>query len=148
MVCTSEESDLDFTQIIGQSVTVTVDMGEDGGKRYINGICSRFLQGPQDAGGEFHITSSRCLALKFWKLTLAQDCQIFQSKTVPDLITGVFPTTLGFTDYQNSTTADLCVLRDYCVQYRETTFNFISRLMEDEGIFYFFKHEDGKHHYW
>ena len=53
-------------------------------------------------------------------------------------ITGIFDT-LGFSDYTNSTTATYTA-RDYCVQYRETDLNFISRLMEEEGIFYFFKH--------
>ncbi len=142
VTCMSEESDLDFTQIVGQTVTVTVDMGDDGDtKRYINGICTRFMQGPQDADEN----STYIIELRpwFWQLTLAQDCQIFQAKAVPDIITGIFDA-LGFSDYTNSTTATYTA-RDYCVQYRETTFDFISRLMEDEGIFYFFTHADGKH---
>src|ERR1019366_6142191 len=140
VVCTSEDSAIDFTQIVGQSVTVTFDIDDDV-KRYVNGICTRFLQGPQDAADN----STYHLELRpwFWNLTLAQDCQIFQAKSVIDIITGIFDA-LGFSDYQNSTTGTYAA-RDYCVQYRETAFAFISRLLDDEGISYFFTHADGKH---
>ena len=78
-----------------------------------------------------------------WILTKAADCRIFQNKSVPDIIKRVFAD-LGFTDYRDDTTATYAA-RDYCVQYNETAFDFVSRLMEDEGIFYFFEHADGKH---
>src|SRR5690606_24387890 len=78
-----------------------------------------------------------------WMLTHTEDCCIFQNKTVPEIIEAVF-TELGFTDYANELTGQYDP-REYCVQYNETAFAFVSRLMEDEGIFYFFRHEDGKH---
>ena len=78
-----------------------------------------------------------------WFLTRDADCRIFQNQTIPDIIKKVF-TDLGFNDFTDSRKA-LIPPRDYCVQYRETDFNFVSRLMEEYGIFYFFKHEEGKH---
>ena len=78
-----------------------------------------------------------------WLLTLFNDCRIFQNKTVPDIVQQVFADR-GFTDYANRLTGTYPP-REYCVQYRETDFNFISRLLEDEGIFYFFEHTVDKH---
>ena len=78
-----------------------------------------------------------------WLLTLFDDCRIFQNKSVPDIVQQVF-TDRGFTDYANRLTGSYQP-REYCVQYRETDLNFISRLLEDEGIFYFFEHDDNKH---
>jgi type VI secretion system secreted protein VgrG len=71
------------------------------------------------------------------------DCRIFQEKTVPEIIEQIFRDR-GFTDFENGLSGKYHTW-EYCVQYRETDFNFISRLMEQEGIYYFFKHEDGKH---
>jgi len=78
-----------------------------------------------------------------WLLTLFDDCRIFQNMSVPDIIQKVF-SDRGFTDYANRITGTYSP-REYTVQYRETDFNFISRLMEDEGIFYFFEHDADKH---
>ena len=79
----------------------------------------------------------------FWLLTRKSDCRIFQNKTVPDIIKEVFQDN-GFSDFKLSLTNEYREWEN-CVQYRETDFNFISRLMEQEGIYYFFIHEDGKH---
>ncbi|HSK38197.1 MAG TPA: type VI secretion system tip protein TssI/VgrG, partial [Arenibaculum sp.] len=76
-------------------------------------------------------------------MTFSTDSRIFQNLAVPDILKQVFGD-LGFTDFQDSLTATYEV-REYCVQYQETHFAFVSRLMEEEGIFYFFTHEDGKH---
>ena len=78
-----------------------------------------------------------------WLLTLFDDCRIFQNKTVPVIVQQVF-SDRGFSDFANRLTGSYPP-REYCVQYRETDFNFVSRLMEDEGIFYFFEHDKDKH---
>ncbi len=78
-----------------------------------------------------------------WLLTRTTDCRIFQNLSTPDIITKIFGD-FGFSDYKLELKGSF-PKREYCVQYRETAFNFISRLMEHEGIFYFFRHEDGKH---
>jgi type VI secretion system secreted protein VgrG len=78
-----------------------------------------------------------------WFLTLFDDCRIFQNMTALDIVLKVFADR-GFTDFSNSTTGTY-IVREYCVQYRETDLNFVSRLLEEEGIFYFFRHEVDKH---
>ena len=79
----------------------------------------------------------------FWFLSLWQDCKIFQNMTVPAIVEKIF-TDHGFNDFQPNLYKTYTP-RVYCVQYRETDFNFVSRLMEQEGIYYFFQHENGKH---
>ena len=78
-----------------------------------------------------------------WLLTRTADCRIFQDKKIPDILEEVFRP-VGFSDYKLALTKSYPE-REYCVQYRETAFNFVSRLMEECGIFYFFEHDDGKH---
>ena len=78
-----------------------------------------------------------------WFLTRTSDCRIFQEKTVPDIIKEIFRDH-GFTDFEERLSGSYRTWV-YCVQYRETDFNFVSRLMEQEGIYYYFKHENGKH---
>jgi type VI secretion system secreted protein VgrG len=137
---TSQDESIDFSQIIGQGATVYLELGGNV-YRNIHGIVTRITQAARDS--DDNTTYIAELRPWLWKLTKTADCRIYQAKTVVEIITGLFDE-LGFTDYENSTTATYTA-RDYCVQYRETAFNFISRLMEEEGIFYFFKHEDGKH---
>jgi type VI secretion system secreted protein VgrG len=79
----------------------------------------------------------------FWFLTLFSDCRIFQNMSVPDIVEKVFKDR-GFFDFRPSLKGAYNP-REYCVQYRETDFNFVSRLLEEEGIFYFFEHTADKH---
>ena len=78
-----------------------------------------------------------------WFLTRTADCRIFQEKTVPDIIKEVFADH-PMAVFEDGLTGDVRQ-REYCVQYRETDFDFVSRLMEEEGIYYYFEHSDGKH---
>jgi len=78
-----------------------------------------------------------------WLLTRNADCRIFKRKAVSDIIAQVFDH-LDFHDYTDPLQSSY-EPREYCAQYRESSFNFVSRLMEGEGIFYFFKHEQGRH---
>jgi type VI secretion system secreted protein VgrG len=78
-----------------------------------------------------------------WFLGRTTDCRIFQHKSVPDIVQQIFKD-LGFTDFKVQLQGNF-EPREYCVQYRETDLNFVSRLMEEEGIFYFFEHTDSKH---
>src|SRR5208283_1630215 len=78
-----------------------------------------------------------------WLLTRTSDCRIFAQMTPIDIIKQVF-SDRGFSDIRDATTGSPPTL-EYCVQYRETDFNFVSRLMEQYGFYYFFEHADGKH---
>jgi len=128
-----------FQDIIGQQVTIKLVMTGDE-TRYFNGFISRFVQ----TGSETGIIHYRAEMVPWlWFLTRTADCRIFQNISVPDILEQIF-SDLGFTDYdlQLKGTYDP---RDYCVQYRETDYNFVARLMEQYGMFYFFKHEEEKH---
>src|SRR5271157_2381650 len=135
----SEKDSISFKDIIGQNVTIRVTL-TDKSLRYFNGFVSRFAQ----SGSDVRFTNYQMEVVPWlWFLTRIADCRIFQEKTIPNIIEEVFKTR-GFKDYKLSLTASYDP-REYCVQYRETDFNFVSRLMEQYGIFYFFEHENGKH---
>ena len=142
----SENHNIPFSNIVGENVTVTLLLA-DGSKRFLNGIISRFSQGR--GGGESQTSDARfshytaVLVPWPWLLTRTADSRIFQEKSVPDIVEQIF-SEKSFTDYSLRLHGSYDP-RTYCVQYRETDFNFISRLLEDEGIFYFFEHEKGKH---
>ncbi len=135
----SEKPSISFDSIVGKPVTLNAVLA-DGSERYWSGYVSRFAQGAND--GRF--TSYRAEMVPWlWFLTRTADCRIFQNKKAPDIIQTIFQD-LGFTDFSVRLHGSF-VERDYCVQYRETDFNFVSRLMEEEGIYYFFEHANGKH---
>jgi type VI secretion system secreted protein VgrG len=135
----SEDFGLAFDSVVGKSATISLYQA-DGTQRYINGIVGRFVQSGADPRfAVYHADLHPWL----WLLTMTTDSQIFQNKTVPEIIEAVFAD-LGQTDYKSSLTGTY-EAREYCVWYQETAFDFVSRLMEDEGIFYYFEHADGKH---
>lgn len=136
----SEEKALDFAAIVGKSATIKIALADGSTTRYVNGIVGRFVQ----AGGDARFYTYHAeLHPWFWLMSMSVDCRIWQNKTVIEIVTGLFDE-LGFTDYKNSTTGTYTAL-EYCVQYNESAFAFVSRLLEDAGIFYTFEHADGKH---
>jgi type VI secretion system secreted protein VgrG len=136
----SEDFNISFDDIIGQKVTVSVKLADGVSERYFNGHVSRFSQLP----GEDRLARYQADVVPWmWFLTRTADCRIFQNKTVPDIVQQVFRD-FGFQDFEVRLTATHDPW-DYCVQYRETACDFILRLLEQEGIFFFFRHEDGKH---
>jgi len=137
----STDGNIDFEKIIGKNVSVRDEIM--GGTRYYNGYVSTFSQTGFD-GEFFHY--SAVLRPWLWFLTRTSDCRIFQNKSVPEIIMEIFKEA-GFTDVKDNLSIQYRKW-EYCVQYRETDFNFVSRLMEQEGIYYYFKHEDGKHDLW
>ena len=125
-----------FDAILGQKVTVYLALA-DGSETYLNGLCVRFAQGGRN---EIFTEYEAELVPDVWRLTRKSQSRIFQRMTVPEILKKVFA---GYTvDWQLNGKYEP---RDYCVQYRETDFNFGARLMEEEGIYYFFEHSDGDH---
>jgi type VI secretion system secreted protein VgrG len=137
---TSDDPEINFDQIVGQQVTVRVTLADGSSKRYFNGHVSRFTQLP----GEERLAHYQAVVVPWlWFLTRTADCRIFQEKTVPEIIKQVFGD-FGFHDFEDQTQGHYDTW-DYCVQYRETACDFVMRLMEQEGIFFFFRHEESKH---
>lgn len=128
-----------FEDLLGKKITIRLNLLNDK-ERYFNGHVSSISQSAYEGRyARYHARVHPWL----WFLTRTADCRIFQKKTVPVIIKEIFKE-LGYTDIKDSLSGSYPE-RDYCVQYRETDFNFVSRLMEQEGIYYFFLHEDGKH---
>jgi type VI secretion system secreted protein VgrG len=141
----SENHTIAFEDIIGKNVTISVVLA-DGDKRYFNGVISRFAQGRGggEAGGDPRFSHYRASMVPWlWLLTRTADSRIFQKLSVPAIVEKIFGEK-GFSDFELQLDGGY-EKREYCVQYRETDFNFVSRLLEEEGIYYFFKHENGKH---
>jgi type VI secretion system secreted protein VgrG len=135
----TSDNDIDFSKVIGKRVAVAIEL-HSGGKRYINGFVSNFSQAENDE--EFTIYYAE-IRPWLWQLTLTSGNRIYQNQTVLEIINASF-SDLGFTDFDDRTMGTYAK-REYCVQYQETAFDFISRLMEEEGIFYFFDHTEDTH---
>jgi len=137
----SEDWKIDGNKLLGENVTVRLRTHDDKTPRYFNGFVTSFTQLP-----EMSVNFARyriVLRPWFWFLTRTADCRIFQEQKVPDIIKEIFRAN-GFSDFEDKLEGTYRTW-EYCVQYRETDFNFVSRLMEQEGIYYFFKHENGAH---
>jgi type VI secretion system secreted protein VgrG len=136
----SENAAIAPADLIGQNVTVQLVLGADR-NRYFNGFVSRFRQIPsQERLARYQAT----LVPWLWFLTRTTDCRIFQNKTAPEIVKDEIFQNKGYTDFEDGLSGSYPTL-ETCVQYRETDFEFVSRLLEQEGITYFFKHENGKH---
>lgn len=135
----SEDENIDLYAIIGEHARVELEL-PGGGFRYFAGFVSEFTFASfRDNFAEYRVT----LRPWFWLLSRASNNRIFQGKTVPEIIKAVCQEH-GFTDLDDRL-AGQHESRTYCVQYRETDFDFLSRLMEEEGIYYYFEHEADKH---
>ena len=137
----SENDAIAPADIVGKTVSFRVNLS-DGSPRYFNGFVRRLAAGTMDTGLRKYYAE---VVPWLWFLTRATDCRFFQNESVPDIIAEVFDD-LGFSDYEfKRLDSSLHKPREYCTQYRETHFDFVSRLLEQEGIYYYFKHEKGKH---
>jgi type VI secretion system secreted protein VgrG len=130
------KKDIAFDKVLGQKVTIRLNV-QNGKPRFFNGICNRFSQGEGDA--DFN-TFRLEIVPQLWLLTKRANTRVFQQMSVPDILKKVLQgLDVGF---QIDGTFHP---RNYCVQYRETDFNFVSRLMEEEGIYYYFTHTADGH---
>jgi Uncharacterized protein conserved in bacteria len=134
----SEQADLDFQPAIGQQCQTKIKTY--GKERAFNGILTKAeWVGSHDDQHQYRLVLRPWL----WLLSRTSDCRIFQDKKAPDIIEQVF-TDHGFNDFEFKLKAKYPKL-EYCVQFRETDLDFVSRLMEQHGIYYFFKYENSKH---
>ena len=137
LLCT--DATLDPDVMLGQPMTVHLEL-RDGGMRHFHGFASHFAQtGLRGDYAQYAVTLRPWL----WFLTRTTNCRIFQNQTAVGVVKAVFREH-GFTDFDESLTESYDIL-DYIVQYRETDFAFVSRLLEQEGIYYYFRHQQDKH---
>jgi type VI secretion system secreted protein VgrG len=136
----SDKAEIAPEKLLGQTVDIKLQL-RDGEVRHLCGHVTRFGLGRHQGRYFGYVAEVRPW---LWFLTRRSDCRIFQDMTVPDIVRKVFA------DYGDIAVFDFRLggsyrTRDYTVQYRETDFNFVARLMEDEGIFWYFEHEEGEH---
>ena len=141
----STRDDIDPRRIIAKPAilrTETWDSRHMGGERHWNGVVSRFQRTgrARSADGE-DLYSYECdIVPWFWFMTQHEDCRIFQNKTVREIVETIFDE-FAYDDFRFELTEDHPSL-EYCTQYHETSFDFISRLLEREGIHYYFRHNE------
>jgi len=143
----SEKNAIDFSQIVGKKATVKIVLPE-GKFRYISGLINSFSQAGStqvQATDQTVMLASYTASLVPWlfMLSYTSDCRIYQDKTAPEIIEAIFKEN-KFSDFSLRLQGSFRK-REYCVQWNETDLNFVLRLMEEEGIFYFFEHEETKH---
>jgi len=139
LLLTSDDKDIPFADVVGKSALLTLETdGSD--PRYLHGMVARFRHA--DDGKK--VTAYEAIVVpKLWRLKHRHDARIFQAEAVPDILQAVL-SGAGVDDVRLALTGSYAP-REYCVQYRESDFAFVSRLMEEEGIHYFFEHTDAKH---
>ena len=136
----SERGDVKADDLLGHAVAVEVGCPA-GGKRYFHGFVNAFSHSPR-VGRRYYRYQLTAVPW-LWFLTRQADCRIFQNQSVPDILRDVFGRR-GFSAFEVNLHGTYEPW-EYCVQYRETDFNFVSRLMEQEGIYYYFKHTADEH---
>lgn len=130
----SERVDIKLESLLGLNACVRLDVG--GGKqRFFNGIMVDLALAGSVGRSHRYVGVLRPW---FWLLTRTHNCRVFQNKSVPEIVRQIFGEH-GFSDFEDRLHGSYGA-REYCVQYRESDFNFISRLMEDAGIYYYFTH--------
>ncbi len=131
----STDPDLRPVDLLGSPATVWIN-GSDHGRNGINGIISRFgIVGRENHG--LYIYRAR-LVPSLWLLTRTSDCRIFQDQNVRQIVDAVLAG-YGIQEREWKLRGEHDV-RNYCVQYGETAYDFICRLLEEEGIAFYFRH--------
>lgn len=132
--------DVTFDKLLGQKIGVELEVtAGKSDKRYISGLCSRVVEGEQDTDvTSYHLE----IVPQFWLWTRRAQSRIFQQMSAPDILKKVLKGMDPAPAFELQGTFEK---RDFCVQYRETDFNFACRLMEEEGIYFFFKHTADGH---
>ncbi|QDU60229.1 Phage-related baseplate assembly protein [Planctomycetes bacterium Pan216] len=132
------DTTISFDSLLGQSATIELN-NPGTSTRYINGIVSEFSSGNP---GEVATPYRAVIVPKLWLLTKDRRSRIFQQKSVVDIVTKVLKE--ADIDLENRL-SDSYVAQNYCVQYRESTYNFLQRILQENGIFYSWAHTENSH---
>ncbi|MBX9786466.1 MAG: type VI secretion system tip protein VgrG [Alphaproteobacteria bacterium] len=142
LIMTAQSNDIDFNTLMGQSVTVSLTLGSE--QRTFNGIVGFFEQQatPFEPLNMWNVYRA-VLYPQVWLLTFSAHCQIFQNMSTVAIIEQILNN--NSIPFNNNVVSAGMTQREFCVQYNETDFAFISRLMEEVGIFYYFQQSEGGH---
>ncbi|MDR0611034.1 MAG: type VI secretion system tip protein VgrG, partial [Planctomycetaceae bacterium] len=132
----NNDASFDTQKNLGKSATLAFDLPDGKSKRYVHGIVTQIEQGKTKQRGTEYTLEIRP---KLWLLTLKSNCAVYQKKNVIEIVTGILQK--ENINISNKTSGNFPKL-EYVVQYNETDFDFVSRLLEEAGIFYFFTHTE------
>ncbi len=133
----SENLDVSADQVVGKPATVTI---QNEHSRYFNGFIKSLTFGEVDEHN--HRVYRMTMVPWLWFLSKKSNCRIFQEQNTKDIVSQIF-SDLGFSDFQFKAAGGR--VREYCVQFNETDLNFVSRLLEEDGIAYYFEHTQSTH---
>ncbi|PZD62670.1 type VI secretion system tip protein VgrG, partial [Pantoea ananatis] len=141
----STDARIDRKSLLGKPVTFTLPT--DGllsavNPRYINGKITQIGVRSEELGGVRYAVYGLTVEPDLWPMKRDRNLRIFQSQTVPQIVQTLLK---EYGVNVETRLAGSYRVWEYCVQYQESSFDFISRLMELEGIYYFFRHEADKH---
>ncbi|QOF78843.1 type VI secretion system Vgr family protein [Variovorax sp. 38R] len=137
----SPNTSVDMKGLLGKPLGLEIQtLG--GTPRYLNGQITRFTMIGREGGSSRYTVYRASVRPWLWYLTRTSDCKIFQNKSVVEILEDVLGE-YGFA-FEKKLSASYRQW-EYCVQYQETDFAFVSRLMEHEGIYYYFKHDKNQH---
>ena len=140
MAVLGEDQNVDFDKILGTNCNLSIKSNHEGVKRNFNGVLvDAQWNGKEDELSSFHLVLRPWL----WLLSRTTNCRLFNEKTIPEILQEVF-SAHSFAKFELRLRGDYKPL-EYCVQYRESDFDFVSRLMEEFGIYYFFEHTENDH---
>jgi len=135
----SASTNLQAEEIVGTIANIEIHNNSDNNIRNVNGIISRFIAGRLTGGIRYYRAQ---MVPRLWFLQHTSNCRIFQNQNAEDIITDILQQHgLSKFEFRSIT----CETREYCVQFAESDFQFISRLLEEEGISYHFIHQSNDH---
>ncbi len=134
----STEKNISSKQLLHTPMQVEIDT--QAGPRYFHGLISQFERGQKD-GHFYHYRVE--LRPHLWFLLLTKNYRMFQCQSVPEIIKTLLYEA-NIIDFEFKLKGEYAP-REYCCQYGESTYHFLHRLMEEEGIFYFYDHEKTRH---
>ncbi|MCF3592868.1 type VI secretion system tip protein VgrG [Rhodobacteraceae bacterium LMO-12] len=139
----SEDPEIASDKLLGEAMSITIKRSQsvDEAPRFFHGIVDQFSYRGNESGGRFQYRL--ILRPSFWFLSKTMDNRIFQRMSVPDIVSQVLDDA-GMSDYRLELSGSYPE-REYCVQYGESNLDFVQRLLEHEGIFYYFEFDDGAH---
>jgi type VI secretion system secreted protein VgrG len=139
------ERELTPEDLLGKAVAIEFGFAESAlglERRKLHGIVRKLRRGAAERGGNAEEWYAEVVP-RLWFLSRTSDCRIFQNKSIPDIVKEVL-SMHGVTAVSDKLVGSYPT-RDYVVQYRESALDFVQRLMEQEGIFYWHEHTDSQH---
>jgi type VI secretion system secreted protein VgrG len=133
------ETVIDPAALVGRRVTLSLQVTDTGMLRHFNGIVASF----ESTGGDSYFNSYRLrMVPMLWLLSLNRQTRVFQNKTVVDIVREVLS---PYSIVPRVETQQSYVTLEYCTQYRETDLDFVARILQHHGIFYYFTHTASDH---